>query len=172
MTEFDLNNADRERISVDIKLTIIFGTVLVLAIVIFIGLVPLGLFLFGNSPTDGFVKRGLFVLLFAVLIYISLTWRNLIKYVDLKNGKKISFKTTGYELKKEKDGLVLLTTAPLKLKLNIYDNLLKLIQQADPLTIEISKFSKTLLFISLLLSCPLTQLSAYRKFVPLKKLSA
>jgi hypothetical protein len=148
MKEFELNNADRERISVDIKLTIILGTLLVLAIIILIGLVPLGLFLFGKAPADGFVKRGLFILSFVVLLYIALTWRNLIKYIDLRNGKKISFRTTDYELKKEKDGLLLLTKSPLKLKLDVYDDLQNLIKQSDSLTIEISKLSKTLLFIS------------------------
>jgi hypothetical protein len=148
MKESELNNADRERISVDIKLTIILGTLLVTAIVILVGLVPLGLYLFGNAPTGGFVKRGLFVLSFVVLLYIFLTWRNLIKYIDLKNGKKISFRTAEYELKKERDGLLLLTKNPLKLKLDVYDDLLTLIKQSDPLTIEISKFSKTLLFVS------------------------
>jgi hypothetical protein len=148
MKEFELNNADRERISVDIKLTIILGTLLVLAIIILIGLVPLGLFLFGKAPADGFVKRGLFILSFVVLLYIALTWRNLIKYIDLRNGKKISFRTTDYELKKEKDGLLLLTKSPLKLKLDVYDDFQNLIKQSDSLTIEISKLSKTLLFIS------------------------
>jgi uncharacterized membrane protein len=148
MKEFELNSADRERISVDIKLTIILGTLLVLAIVILIGLVPLGLFLFGNAPADRFVKRGLFILSFVVLLYIVLTWRNLIKYIDLRNGKKIGFRTTDYELKKEKDGLLLLIKSPLKLKLDVYDDLQNLINQSAPLTIEISKLSKTLLFIS------------------------
>ncbi|MEO7991508.1 MAG: hypothetical protein ABI663_18290 [Chryseolinea sp.] len=148
MEELELNNADRERISVDIKLTLIFGTLLVLAILILVGLLPLELYVLGKAPTDGFAKRGLFILSFIVLLYIVLTWRNLIKYIDLKNGKKICFKTTDYELKKEKDGLLLLTKNPLKLKLDIYDDLQKLIRQSDPLTIEISKWSKTVLFIS------------------------
>jgi hypothetical protein len=148
MKEFELNSADRERLSFDIKLTIILGALLVLAIIILIGLVPLGLFLFGNAPADGFVKRGLFILSFVVLLYIVLTWRNLIKYIDLRNGKKIGFRTTDYELKKEKDRLLLLTKSPLKLKLDVYDDLQNLINQSDPLTIEISKLSKTLLFIS------------------------
>jgi|JI10StandDraft_1071094.scaffolds.fasta_scaffold680100_2 hypothetical protein len=148
MTEIELSKSDRERISVDIKLTMIIGTILVLAIVVLIGLIPFGLFLFGNAPADGFVKRGLFLLSFILLIYIALTWRNLIKYIDLRHGKKLTFRTNDYELRKEKDGLFLLTKSPLKLRLNLYDDLLSLIRQSDPLTIEISKWSKTLLFIS------------------------
>lgn len=51
-------------------------------------------------------------------------------------------------LKKTKDGLVLDTKAPLKLKLDLYDDLLPLIKLTEPITIEITKFSKTLLFLS------------------------
>ncbi len=148
MKEYELNSADRERISGDIKLTLILGTLLVTAIIILIGLVPLGLFLFSKTPADGFAKRGLFILSFIGLLYITLTWKNLIKYTDLRNGKKISFSTTDYELKKEKYGLFLLTRNPIKLKLDIYDDLQNMIKQSDPLTIEISKLSKTILSIS------------------------
>lgn len=148
MKEYELNSADRERISVDIKLTLVFGTLLVTAIFILIGLVPLGLFLFDKAPADGFAKRGLFILSSIGLLYITLTWRNLIKYIDLRNGKKISFRTTDYELKKEKDRLFLLTRSPIKLKLDVYDDLQNMLKQSDPLTIEISKLSRTILFIS------------------------
>ena len=148
MKEYELNSADRQRISDDIKVTLILGTLLVTAIIILVGLIPLGLFLIGKAPADGFAKRGLFILSLIGLLYITLTWRNLIKYIDLRNGKKICFSTTDYELKKEKDGLFLLTKNPIKLKLDLYDDLQNIIKQSDPLTIEISKLSKTILFIS------------------------
>ena len=147
MEESDLNKSDRERISVDIKLTMLFGAILIIAIaIIIIGLIFFSFFFTGNEPAEGFAKRGLFGASLFTLFYVAITWKNLIKYADLRTGKKINFRTSDYEIKEEKDGLFLVTRSPLKLKLSVYEDLNNLIKHADPITIEISKWSKIRLY--------------------------
>ena len=79
---------------------------------------------------------------------IGISWKNVMKYIDLRRRKKISFKTSDYEIKKNKNGFVLFTNTPLKLKFDLYHKLPDLIKSGEPITIETTKLSKSLLFIS------------------------
>jgi hypothetical protein len=148
MTEIRLTDGDKKRIKIDIQLTLFFGTALILLLIILVGLIPLIAFVFGKTPADGFVKRGLFFLSFVLLLHITITWKNLFKFVDLRTGRKINFQTNDFELDKTKTGLVLVTRSPIKLKLDLYDQLEQFISLKSPLTIEVTKLSKTLLFVS------------------------
>lgn len=148
MKEIKLSQADKERIMVDIKLTLIITLFFTIALVVLIGIIPLILFIFEKNPAYGFVNRGVFIIGLLLLPFLAISWKNIIKYVDLKTGKKINFQVTSYDIKKTKDGLILETKDPLKLKLELYDKLLPLIKPTEPITIEITKLSKTLLFLS------------------------
>lgn len=79
---------------------------------------------------------------------IGISWKNFIKYIDLLRRRKISFRTSDYEIKKEKNGFVLWTRTPVGLKFDLYEKLPDLIKLEEPVTIETTKSSKTLLFIS------------------------
>ncbi|WP_188502626.1 hypothetical protein [Pontibacter amylolyticus] len=145
----ELNQADRGRIKVEIKLPLILGLLFSIALLALIFVVPSILFSL-NKPTetDEFIKRGLFILVLLLLPMLSISWKSIIKYIDLKKGNKIRFRTADYEITKEKEGYTLRIRTPLKLKYNLYDKLPELIKPREPITIELTALSKTLLFIS------------------------
>ncbi len=76
------------------------------------------------------------------------SWENILKFIDLKRAKKILITTADYKIESKKEGAILLTTKRLRLKLDLYDAIVPLLRPNEPINIEISKLSKTLLFIS------------------------
>lgn len=147
MIEKDLSQADKKRITEDIKLTLILGLLFSVALIVLVFIIPLILYFIGMAA-DGFVRRSLLVIGLLSLPFLAISWTNILKYIDLKKGKKRNFRTQDYEIKKEKNGWVLWTRTPLKLKFDLYDNLPDLIKLGEPITIETTQLSKTLLFIS------------------------
>lgn len=147
MTERDLTETDVKRIKVDIKLTMIIGLLFTVAMIVLVFIIPTILTLFKKSA-DGFVKRGLIIVGLLSLPLLVFSWKSIVMYIDLQIGKKRKFRTSDYVIKKEKNGFVLRTMTPLKLKFDLYDNLPDLIRIDEPITIETTKLSKTLLFIS------------------------
>ena len=147
MNELELNQADKNRIKADIKLTLILGLLFTIVLIVIVFIIPTILILF-KKPTDGFVKRGLIIIGLLSLPMLVISWKNIFKYFDLKNGNKISFRTTDYEIKKEMEGFILRTRTPLKLKFDLYDKLPDLIKLGEPIIIESTRLSKTLLYIS------------------------
>lgn len=147
MTEIELTQRDIKRIKSDIKLTLILGMLFTIGLIILVFIIPLILTLF-NKPADGFANRALFSIGLLSLPLIGISWKNLVKYIDLVRSKKISFKTTDYDIIKGKDGFVLSTKTPLKLKFDLYDKLPELIRLDEPIKIELTRLSKTLLYIS------------------------
>src|SRR5688500_385297 len=102
MTETELTHTDKKRIKDEIKVTLIIGLLLTTTFVVFIFIVPIILTIF-NKPKDGFIGRGLMTIGLLSLPVLAISRKNIIKYVDLCKGKKITFKTSDYEIKKEKD---------------------------------------------------------------------
>lgn len=147
MIERELTETDVKRIKDDIKLTLVLGLLFTVALIILVFIIPTILILF-KKPADGFMKRGLIIMGLLSLPLLGISWKNIIKYIDLRRGKKTKFRTSDYEIKKEKDGFVLWTRTPLKLKFDLYEKLPGLIKVNEPITIETTKLSKTLLFIS------------------------
>jgi len=147
MNETELTEGDKKRIKDDIKLTSIIGLIFTVALITLVFIVPLILYIF-NKPADGFAKRSLIIMGGLSLPMIAISWKNIIKFIDLKTGKKLNFQTKDYEIKKTKDGFVLVTKSPIKLKLDLYDAMPALLKVADPIIIETTKLSKTLLYIS------------------------
>lgn len=145
MIELELNQADKDRISDDIKLTMILGLLFTIMLLVVIFVIPFVLFLL-DITADGFARRGLFIMGLLSLPLIGISWKNFIKYIDLLRRRKISFRTSDYEIKK--NGFVLWTRTPVRLKFDLYEKLPDLIKLEEPVTIETTKSSKTLLFIS------------------------
>lgn len=147
MNETTLSSGDKERIKVSIKLTLIFGLFFSVALIVMVLIVPLILYFFGKTA-DGFAKRSLFIIGGLSLPFIAVSWTNIFKWIDLRAGKKLHFETKDYEIKKVKDGFVLITKSPLKIKFDLYDKIPSMIKSTEPITIETTKLSKTLLSIS------------------------
>lgn len=147
MIEIELTDTDKQRIKEDIKLTLIIALLFSVALIVVVLIIPLILYFFGKTA-DGFLRRSLFIIGGLSLPFFAVSWKNILRYIDLRIGRKTAFKTEDYKIEKAKDGFVLKTQSPLKLKLDLRDDIPALIKVTEPLTIEITKLSKTLLFIS------------------------
>jgi hypothetical protein len=147
MTEIELTDTDKQRIKDDIKLTLIIGLLFSVALMVVVLVIPLILYFFGKTA-DGFLRRSLLIIGGLSLPFLAVSWKNIFKYIDLRIGRKRAIKTKDYKIEETKDGFVLKMQSPLKLKLDLCDKIPALIKVTEPLTIEITKLSKTLLFIS------------------------
>jgi hypothetical protein len=147
MNEIQLTEADKDRIKTDIKLTSIIGLIFCVALIVLVLIIPLILYFFGKTA-DGFGRRSLFIIGGLSLPFIAISWTNILKFIDLRIGKKMNIKTQDYEIEKTKEGFILKTKSPLKLKLDLWDEMPPLIKVTEPITFELTKLSKTLLFIS------------------------
>ena len=148
MTEADLNNHDKFQLRVDIKISMLLGFLFSLALVIIGGLILGVMFIFGKRPFDGFVTRSLYIIGLLFIPFLAISWTNILKYIDLKKGKKIIIKTDDYTVIYKKDIVYILTSSDDKQKIKIDSKLVSFIKLSQPLKIEISKLTKSLLFIS------------------------
>jgi hypothetical protein len=148
MDELELTQKDRERIKVQIKLPQIITLLFTVALILFLVLIPFGLYLFGKNLADGWIQRGGLILAIMVIPLIVMSLTNIVKIVDLRTGKKLKLETSHYDLKKTKNDTILQIRAPLKLELGLYDGLLPLLKASEPITVEIAKRSKILLSIT------------------------
>lgn len=148
MTETDLNIDDKSRLKADIKISLVIGLLFTIVLVVLVGLVPGIMFLFGKKPSDGFMSRCLFILGLLFLPFLIISWTNVLKYFDLRKGKKNVLNTENYELVTGKDNSFILTSDNAKQKIKISNEIVKFIKPEQPLTIEICILSKLILFIS------------------------
>jgi hypothetical protein len=148
MKETELNNNDKLRLRADIKISMMLGLLFSIALVIIVGLVPSVMFIFGKRPADGFVTRGLYIIGLLFIPFLVISWTNILKYIDLRKGKKLIYKTDDYEVINKKDTAYILTRDENKQKIKIDNELAPFIKSSQPLTIEISNLAKSLLFIS------------------------
>ena len=148
MKDEKLNINDKLKLKTDIKISMVLGLLFSFALVVIVLLIPGVLFLFGKKPSDGFASRFLFIAGLLFVPFLLISWTNILKYIDLKIGKKLIIKTDNYELINKKDTAYILIRGDKKKKIEIDNELIPLINISQPLTIEISKFSKLLLFVS------------------------
>jgi hypothetical protein len=148
MTYADLNNNDKSQLRADIKISMVIGLLFSVALVIIVGLIPGVMFIFGKRPSDGFVTRSLYIIGLLFIPFVAVSWTNILKYIDLKKGKKIIIKTVNYDVINKKDSAYILTSGDNNQKIKIDNELVPFIKLPQPLTIEISKLAKMLLFIS------------------------
>ncbi len=106
------------------------------------------MFIFGKRPSDGFLTRGLYIIGLLFIPFLAISWTNILKYIDLKKGKKLIIKTDDYEVISKKDTVYILTRGDKKQKIKIDKELVPNINPSQTLTMEISKLAKSLLFIS------------------------
>jgi len=148
MIETELTDADKKRIKTEIRLTFIIIILFTLALILLVG-IGFGIAnLFGVHPTEAYDKR---VLLGAGLLFLPLmliSWKNILKFLDIKKSKKVIITLTDYKIKSEKNGSLLVTSGKPKFRFDIYKSLVPLLRPPELITIEVSKLSKTLLFIS------------------------
>jgi len=148
MTETELNKNDKLRLRADIKISMVLGLLFSLALVIIVGLIPGVMLIFGKRPSDGFVTRGLYIIGLLFIPFLAISWTNILKYIDLRQGKKLLFKTDDYDVINKKDTAYILTHGDNKQKIKIDNELIPFIKSSQPLTMEISNLAKSLLFIS------------------------
>ncbi|QHT68348.1 hypothetical protein GXP67_17720 [Rhodocytophaga rosea] len=88
---------------------------------------------------------GLFVLIFLVFFL----YKTIIERLDIVRGKKTYYYTDHYQIIEKKSDLYIKINSPVKKRIDLLDNRLKeMIDTTKPLTVEVTKYSKTVLFIS------------------------
>ena len=148
MTEAELNIKDKLRLKADIKITIAFGLLFSIALIILVVLIPVAMDIFGKKPSEGYLSRCLYIVGLLLIPFLAISWTNTLKVFDLRKGKKLIFKTENYEVINKKNTAYILTHDHNKQKIKIHNELIPLIKTDQPLTIEISNFSKSLLYVS------------------------
>jgi hypothetical protein len=126
----------------------VLGLLFSTALVIIVGLIPWIMFIFGKRPSDGIVTRGLYIIGLLFILFLVISWTNILKYIDLRKGKKLIYKTDNYEVINKKDAAYILIRDDNSQKIKIDNELVPFIKSTQPLTMEISIIAKSLLFIS------------------------
>lgn len=148
MKEIDINTVDRKRIRDDIWVSMLLGTVFLLAI---IGLVAIvffvGVLLYAN-PSAGVIDRVVYFLIGILILYIAILYPNFFKLIDLIKGKKVVLNLRSYAIEKIKDTHYVISSHKKYGKIEIYDDLVPEINKDLPLQIEISKYGRIVLYIA------------------------
>lgn len=142
----ELNDNDKKRIWLDIKISTIIPIILFVLIVLLLG-VGFGITAFFVKVKPGFLNRSLTILLCLFIPFLYFLWFSVIKYIDLKRNVKNRIQLDDYKLKKIKSNVFLISEKA-NLKIKVFEELTTLIDINSPLKIEFTKFSKVLLFIS------------------------
>lgn len=142
----ELNDNDKKRIWLEIKISTIIPSILFVLIVLLLA-IGFGITDFFVKVKSGFLNRSLIILLCLFIPFLYFVWLSAIKYVDLKRNSKISFQLDGYILKKIKNNVFVISEKN-NFKIKVFEELTPLIDVNSPLTVEFTKFSKVLLFIS------------------------
>jgi hypothetical protein len=148
MTEVRLNSNDKLKLKADIKISMILGLLFSMLLIIFVGLISGIFFIFGKQPLGGLLTRGLILIGLLFIPFLAISWINVIKYIDLKRGKKLIFTTGNYKIVDKKDTLYILTHDHNNQRIKIDKGLAFFIELPRPLRMEISNLSKSVLFIS------------------------
>jgi hypothetical protein len=142
----EITELDKKRIKLDIKISLLLSFIFFGAIMLLILVVCIFVF-FLTNPIPGYLNRFLYIESIFALCFLAFQWNNLLKYFDLKKGKKIRVETENYQIKSNKKSLILRTKNP-DLKFQISNDLLPLIDINKMLYFEFTQSSKTLLFLS------------------------
>ena len=148
MKEIQLNQNDIKRIKDDIKLSSFFGLIFIMGIVLLLGIIAIILFLIFIKPKNGFMQRSLYILGFLFLPFIGLSFTNILKYLDIKRGKKKEIQSSNYEIHNKTNSAFISLKDNNGMKIKIFEDLIPLIDANKSIRIEIASLSKYLLFIS------------------------
>ena len=142
----ELNNNDKKRIWLEIKISTIIPTIL-FVLLLSILVIGSGITTFFINVTPGFLNRSLTILLFLFIPFLYFVWLSAIKYIALKRNTKITIQLGNYEFKKRKNDIFVVSEKE-NFKMKIFEDLIPLIDVNSPLTVEYTKYSKVLLFVS------------------------
>ena len=142
----ELNNNDKKRIWLEIKISTIIPTIL-FVLLLSILVMGSGITTFVVNVKPGFLNRSLTILLFLFIPFLYFVWLSAIKYIALKRNTKITIQLGNYEFKKRKNDIFVVSEKE-NFKMKIFEDLIPLIDVNSPLTVEYTKYSKVLLFVS------------------------
>lgn len=142
----ELNNNDKKRIWLEIKISTIIPIILFSLILILLA-VGIGITTFFVKVKPGFLNRILTILLFLIIPFLYFVWLSAIKYIDLKRNAKMRILVNDYEIKKLKNNVFVVSKKD-NFKIKIFEDLIPLIDLNSPLIVEFTKYSKVLLFVS------------------------
>jgi hypothetical protein len=148
MEETEMTVADKRTLRQGIKLSLIIGLFFCGALVFIVGIIPAVMFFIGRQLTDGFVNRGLFILGLLFIPFLAISWKSLLKFIDIRQGKKIRIESSQFEIQKTKRSVYIRTNDNPEQRFEIWDELVPLLNLTRPIKIEIAKMSKTIIFIS------------------------
>lgn len=142
----ELNNNDKKRIWLELKISTIIPSILFALIVILLTVV-LGITGFFTKVKPGFMNRTLTILVCLFIPFLYFVWLSAKKYIDLKRNIKIRIQVKEYEIEKGKNNFYVISKRD-NFKVKIFEDLIPLIDISSPLTVEFTKYSKVLLFVS------------------------
>ena len=146
--EIEMTVADKKTLGQSIKLSISIGLLFCVALVIILGIIPAVIYFMGKQPPDGFVTRGLYILGLLFIPFLAISWKSLLKFIDIRQGKKIIIESGQYEIQKTESSVYIRTTDNQEQRFEIWDELIPLLDLTQPIQIEIAKISKEIIFIS------------------------
>ena len=147
MTEKELTEADRRRIRSHIILTFILGTVAALGLIVLLFMALGTAYLMGFKPAHTLSMRIWLVVGCICMLIPLLASKNILKMIEIFGEKKVVLVTDDFYIEKQTDRTYLVSTLP-PLKIEIYDALVPMLKPSVALNIELTKLSKTVLFIS------------------------
>ena len=112
----ELSELDKTRIKLDIKIFVMLSLFFFGLVILFLGLISGAVLFF--EPKEGFYSRILNIFSVFALLIIALNFNSILKFVDLKIGKKIRIQTNSYEIREQKKLAFIVIHEP-KLKIEI-----------------------------------------------------
>ena len=146
MKEIELTEENKITLKKYIKFDLFLVILFFSASVLFVGIIPLILLIF-QKPAEGFLDRSLLIMCFLFIPFIGVIWKVLKIYGDIRSRKKLRFEIEKFEIKKEKKTTVIIDNRTQN-KFKVDEYLIPYIETEKPIKIEMTKFSKELLFIS------------------------
>jgi hypothetical protein len=146
--EAEMTVADKKTLKQSIKLSLIIALLFCVASVFIVAIIPTVMFLIGRDPAAGFVTRGLYILGLLFIPFLAISWKSLLKFIDIQQGKKLRTESPQFEIQKTKNTLYIRTFDNKEQRFEIWEELVPLLDLTQPIIIETGKISKEIIFIS------------------------
>ncbi len=148
MQEVELTHRDKLILKNHIKISLIIALLFCVVLVLIVAVIPVVCHFLGQHIVDGFVSRSLFILGLLFIPFVAVSWTSILKLLDIRRGKKLEFLSSDYEIIKTKDSVLLRLKDTTDRDIEVWDELLPLIDIRRPLKVDITILSKVILFIS------------------------
>ena len=146
MEIIQLDEIDKNRIKKEIK-TWLFLSIIFFGVIIFVLLFFGGISSFFYKMTGGAGKRLFFIFSGFLGMFILININTILKSIDLQIGKKIKITGVSYKLIEDKKQTFLLIENT-KIKIELNKKMAEMLIVEQPLNLEYTRYSKTILFIS------------------------